>query len=527
MTILEVKDLLVDYMPASGKVEILRNINFKVAENTIVGITGVSGSGKSMTALSILGLNNDSDNIVTKGSIFFKGQDIGSFSEHQWSDIRNKKISIIFQDPEAALNPVIRCGKQIREVLILHQVGISASDATKIVHELLKKVGFDDTERVYNSYPNELSGGQQQRIVIAISIANNAEIIIADEATSSLDAQTSAGIIDLLLKIKKENGCSIIFITHDIRLLLKISDQIILLNEGKISCDFINKPEVIENLDKNIQKYLTLSIPFSNDKAYKHSDILMLEVNELSKVYKTGGLFFGKSESQVLKNITFKLYKGEILGILGVTGSGKSTLGNIIAGITESSSGSVNYCGKKIDIHAYRMDKTLRRNVQLIQQNSYTSFNPKQSVRDVLSEIIDFYSLATGKLQVDLLLSATLHEMGLPEDVLSRNTAQLSGGQRQRLSIARALLLKPEIIIFDESLSALDIQNQIQILSLIQNLQANHSFSAIFISHDPTIIRYISSDLIVMDQGQIIEEGKTSDIFRNPKQDLTKKLIGG
>ena len=526
MTILEVKDLTVDHCSSGGRGNILRKINFKVAENSIVGLTGVSGSGKSMTALSLLGLNNDFKNILTQGHILFKGQDLNSLSESQWCTVRNKKIAIIFQNPEAALNPSIRCGKQIMEVLQLHRPEMAVKDIVENVKELLKKVGFDEIDRVFNAYPSELSGGQQQRIVIATAIANDPELIISDEATSSLEAQTSADIIDLLLTIKKSIGCAIIFITHDIRLLLRIADQIILINDGIITADFINDENIIKNLNKEAQEYLQLRLPNPSIDDSFDSESVVFEVQDLSKIYKTGSLFYKKTLTQVLKNVNFQLYKGKVLGILGKTGSGKTTLSNIMAGITDASSGIIKHKGKIVDAHSYNTDSLLRRNVQLILQDSYTSFDPKQTVREILYEVIDFYSLALGHQQIGELISSTLSNMGLPIDTLHRLSAQLSGGQRQRLAIARALLLKPEIIIFDESLSALDIQNQIHILSLIKHLQINYAFSAIFISHDAEIIRYISTELIILERGQIIEKGKTADIFMNPEHEITKMLIG-
>jgi peptide/nickel transport system ATP-binding protein len=525
MPILEVKNLTVDYLSPIGRANILRQISFQVAPNTVVGITGVSGSGKSMTALSILGLNKEVPDLDTKGQIIFEGLDLAMIDEIQWTAIRNKKISIIFQNPEAALNPSIRCGDQILEVLQLHQPILSAIEAKTRVQELLVQVGFEDVNRVYRSYPSELSGGQQQRIVIAISIANNPSLIIADEATASLDAQTSADIIDLLLNIKSSIGYAIIFITHDTRLLHSISDQIILLKQGLIVSDFQNTKQSISQLDAETQEYLELRLPQPSIEHFSDHNTVILDVQNLSKIYNAGGLFFGRSKLQVLTDVSFQLYEGRVLGILGKTGSGKTTLGYILAGMEAATSGIMKHKGTLINTLSYTTDVRLRKNVQMILQDSYTSFDPRQTVRAVLTEVIDFYALAQGVQNVTTLLSGALRDMGLSIDMLDRHTTQLSGGQRQRLSIARALLLKPDIIIFDESLSALDMYNQIHIMSLIKDLQFHRRFSAIFISHEPEIIRYISTDLIVLDEGRIIEKGKTATIFENPKHEITQKLI--
>jgi ABC-type glutathione transport system ATPase component len=511
--LLDVKDLSIDYLSPNGRQPILCKLNFIINNNSIVGITGESGSGKSMTALSLLGLNNDNLDFDTSGSIFYNGTDLIKCDEKQWARIRNKKISIIFQNPDAALNPVVKCGKQIIEVIKLHQKELESKAAHLRMVELLEKVGFSDTDRISQSFPHELSGGQQQRIVIAIAIANSPEIIIADEATSSLDDESSDEIFDLLIRIKKETGCSIIFITHDIKMLLRHSDRILLIVEGCILANFDNKPNIISNLDSKVKAYITAELPQMNHNNVFTDESNILEVKSLYKSFSTKGLFKVKSENIALNNVSFKLQRGAILGISGKTGSGKSTLAKIISGIVDATSGRIYFNDKQLNRTALRGNVQLRKSIQLIMQDSYTSFDPKQTVREILEEVILFYSLARNKPDVELLVFSSLKEMGLDESLQSRFTVQLSGGQRQRLAIARALLLKPELIIFDESLSALDIRNQIMILDLIHKLKREHNISGLFISHDASLIRYICAESIVIDHGQILYSESTSNLI--------------
>mgnify|MGYP001259499893 CR=1 FL=1 len=525
MSFLKISNLRIDFFSNGREIPILKDINFELEENSILGITGESGSGKSMTALSILNLHDPTDGLKISGSINFNGSELLSLSEKEYATIRGNKISIIFQNPDAALNPVIKCGKQIEEILKIHQPKASKATLNLKCIDLLQSVGFDDFEHILNAYPFELSGGQQQRIVIAIAIANQPDIIIADEPTSNLDASTSSEIIDLLLDIKKRNKCSLIFISHDVRLLSKISNQIVLIKDGLIVDDISNQNGIAAPFQDYVESYFKMTLPVKTQITKIESIEPFIVLKQICKSYNSGWWFSKKNTSVILREISFSVNKGAVLGVIGKTGSGKSTLAKILAGVIDATNGSVLVNDTPVNVDVFKQNKALRRSVQLVQQDSYHAFNPLYSVSEILSEVIDLYRLAPAEEDKKELIKKTLVEFGLPEDTLKKLPSQLSGGQRQRLAIARALLLSPSVIIFDESLSALDMGNQIKILTLIEELRNKYQFTTIFISHDPMLINYISDEVIVLDSGRIIEQGSATEIFENPKHSITKQLI--
>lgn len=523
--VLKVCDLNVSFLTQARDISILKNINLSLPNNSILGITGESGSGKSVTALAITGLINNIQGLKTSGKVMFEGKDILKMPEKEISNIRGKKISIIFQNPEAALNPVIKCGKQISEIIQLHDPKLTKSELENRVSALLSNVGFTDIDRVKNAYPFELSGGQQQRVVIAIAIANKPEIIICDEATSNLDTTTTSEILHLLLSIKRKINCAVIFISHDIKVLYKISDQFILLKDGIIFDVF--EPKNIDNktLKDYTKWYFDQRLPEKMMHQYDATNEPVIVFENIGKSYKKGPWFGKKKETIVLRDISCVVHQGAVLGVLGKTGSGKSTLAKIVAGITDATYGQVKINGIEVNSKTLQVNKNLRRDVQLVLQDAYLVFNPLHKVRDILSEIIDHFRLAENKETKKALILKTLQEFDLNDEILSKLPSQLSGGQRQRLAIARTLLLNPKIIIFDESLSAIDIGNQINILQLINRLRARYLFTTIFISHDPTLIEYISDQVMVLDEGKIVEYGPTNEVFNNPRQEITKQLI--
>jgi peptide/nickel transport system ATP-binding protein len=525
MPVLKISNLSVNYLSKGSILPILNDVSFTLDNDSILGITGESGSGKSMTALSILNLIDVKKGLHISGAINFDGIELLSLSEKEFNSIRGKRISIIFQNPDAALNPVIRCGKQIEEIIKIHDPKVAIQELKSRSIQLLKDVGFEDIGPILNAYPHELSGGQQQRVVIAIAIANQPEIIIADEPTSNLDAFTSSEIINLLLEIKRKNKCSIIFISHDIKILKNISDRIILLREGKIADTLVNKLNSVNILQDYTISYLNQKLPERLQYSKVDHTEPMIVFNNVSKSYVSGSWFSKSRRTTVLENINFNVSKGIVLGIIGKTGSGKSTLAKILSGITNTTEGSIMINHFLVNIEVFKQNKKLRKSVQLILQDSYHSFNPMFTVNELLFEIIDLYKLAKNQNEKTSIIQNTLNEFGLSIDILTKLPSQLSGGQRQRLAIARTLLLKPEIIIFDESLSALDIYNQINALKLIEELRAKYQFTCIFISHDPNLIKYISDEVIVLDNGRIIEKGNVPDIFNHPKSEVTKKLI--
>jgi len=525
MSLLEIKNLSVSYQGPQHSTDILNNINVTVLENEIVGITGESGSGKSMLAWSLLGLHNQNDTLQTTGSVKYKNLELINKSEKEWSKIRNKSISIIFQNPEAALNAVIKCGKQVGEAIARHQPNLPSHELSKKVKSLIVRMGFDDVDRIITSYPHELSGGQQQRIVIAIAIANDPDVIIADEATSSLDRHTSNQIIQILTAIKNESKCAIIFITHDIQLLKKIADRIVLLENGQVHSNFINDETAISSLDEKTKAYFDLTLPLKNQMPTEHNIPILLSLDGITKIYNTKKYFFQNNKNTVLDDIQFVVHQGTMLGVLGKTGSGKSTLGKILTGVVSASTGKVHWLQKDVNTYTLKNDKILRRSIQLLMQDSYTSFDPLQSVESILEEIISHYHLASNPLEKKSMILKSLEEVGLSERLCTMKTTQLSGGQRQRLSIARTLLLKPNLLIFDESLSALDIKNQIQIIELLNKLKNEYDFTGIFISHDPVLIQAVCDEVIILDNGKIVDHGMVEEVFNKPKHAATRLIL--
>ena len=527
--ILTVLDLCVKHLTREGEELLLDHINLSIKKGTVLGITGQSGSGKSMTSLSIMGLTFLMDDIEVTGKVIFEGQDLLSKSEKEWQKIRGLKISMVFQSPEASLNPVIRCGEQVIEAIRTHHPEESKKSARLRAAEVLVEVGLMDTDKIFKAYPHELSGGQIQRVMIAMAIANRPDIIIADEPTSSLDIKSSREIVKTLLELKNKYQCALIFITHDLYLLKQISDTILFLKDGR-TIDFIDNSDLgFQKLSPTARDYFEealTKLPFRL-LAKKETENCVLEGRNLAKRFNERNWFslVKKSSEWVINNITFCLCKGQILGILGVSGSGKTTIAKILAGVIEPTSGEMYFQGLPITRHSFNTDKQLRKTVQIIFQDALTSLNPKMTVGQQIIELLMFHKIAKDAHLAKAMVDSVLLQLNLHTDVLKKYPAQLSGGQRQRLILVRTLLLKPEVIIFDESLSALDVINQHQIIEYIVALQHKFDFCGVFISHDPELIKAVCTDVVILDKGQIAEAGKTEVVFTNPEKAITKELL--
>ncbi len=513
---IEVKKLNISYQSNDGIIQLLNQISFKVGKGEILGVTGPSGSGKTMLAKSIMGLNSGLKNLTITGEILFEEINLLKQSEMKWCRIRGKRISMIFQEPEAVLNPLIRCGKQVMEAILQHNPTWNKNDVKVKVLELLSKVELDEPARAFNAFPHELSGGQLQRIVIAIAIANNPDILIADEATSSLDAVTSKKIISLLCRLQKENKSTLIFITHDIRLLISISENILIMQNGTIADHFSYQEMATGQISDFAREYLEMAKFKNRIKTEPGSQgTVLLEIQNLNKSFYSASFFnfWNKIAKTALTDVNFALKAGCMLGIVGESGSGKTTLGKIITGVVEATSGNIIYKGEKISDRNLASDRNLRKNIQLIFQDSYTSLDPLYTVGQTLLEVISFYRLADSKTEKEGVLNKILFDLDLDTSLKDRFIYQLSGGQRQRVAIARTLLIKPELIVFDESLSSLDVYNQIKIMDMILNLQRQYQFTGIFITHDVDLVQYLCSEAIIMENGKIIKSGKVSDLL--------------
>ena len=530
---------------------ILKNLNFSILKNSITAIVGESGSGKSITAMSLMGLNPKGYNISNKSEIFFEDLSLLKISEKKWRKIRGNEFGIIFQEPQSSLNPTMKCGTQIDEVLKLHQQNYNKVDAKKIILSQLKKVKLIDAKKVYNSYPHQLSGGQKQRLMIAMALICKPKLLIADEPTTALDIIVQKEIIELIKELQKQNSMSVLFISHDISLVSHIADKIIVMKEGEI----IEKGEKINILKSpshpytktllkskpplNIRlrvlptdKYINKKIENDNiiskkTRKEKHKKIYskdpILKVVGLKKNYFKQN-FIKKTEFQALKFINFELYRGETLGILGPSGSGKSTLGKTLVLLEKYNNGEVFLNNKKINFNSKNDIKNLRKTIQFVFQDPFSSLHPKKKIGDSISEIINFHEkkskISSVKDTVNL-----LKLVELKKEIYDRFPHELSGGQRQRVVIAKALAIKPKVIILDESVASLDISIQAKILNLLNNLKEKLSLSYIFISHDLTVLKFMSDRIMVIEDGKIVEFQEADNLYENPKMHITKKLI--
>ena len=534
-----------------GNSQILKNLNFSIEKNSITAIVGESGSGKSITAMSLMGLNPKGYNISDKSEIFFEDLSLLKISEKKWRKIRGNEFGIVFQEPQSSLNPTMKCGTQINEVLKLHQKNYNKVYAKNIIMTQLKKVKLIDAKKIYNSYPHQLSGGQKQRLMIAMALICKPKLLIADEPTTALDIIVQKEIIELIKELQKQNSMSVLFISHDISLVSHIADKIIVMKEGEI----IEKGEKINILKSpshpytktllkskpplNIRLKVLPTDKFINKKIgndniiskktrkEKHKKIYskdpILKVVGLKKNYVKQN-FIKKTEFQALKFINFELYKGETLGILGPSGSGKSTLGKTLVLLEKYNNGEVFLNNEKINFNSKNDIKNLRKTIQFVFQDPYSSLHPKKKIGDSISEIINFHE---KKSKISSLKDTMklLKLVELKNEIYDRFPHELSGGQRQRVVIARALAIKPKVIILDESVASLDISIQAKILNLLNNLKEKLSLSYIFISHDLTVLKFMSDRIMVIEDGKIVEFQEADNLYENPKMRITKKLI--
>ena len=516
-------------------ISILKNISFKLKKNEILGFVGESGSGKSLTAFSIINLLN-SKKIKKSGHIFFNGKRIDSLNNKSFEKIRGSEISIIFQEPMSCLNPSMKCGRQVLEIILKHQL-LDNIKAKKRVLDLFQMVQLIGSKTVYNKYPHELSGGQQQRVMIAIAIACNPKILIADEPTTSLDGIVKKEILFLLKEIQNKTKMGIIFVSHDLNLVSKIANNIIVLKKGSI-IEFGDAKSLFKS-PKNIYTQILLNarppkigrpkrLPASNNNLKKLPLISKREREEKhKKIYrsepllKIKNLYFSYGKKLILNNINFNLYQGETLGLIGESGSGKSTIAKSILNLNNFQKGRIFF--NNIDIKKYDQ-KEYRKNIQLIFQDPFSSLNSQNSIGFSIMEPMIAHNLY-NKDERFYKVHELLENVGLQKNDFLKYPSQFSGGQRQRIVIARALALNPKIIICDESVSALDVSVQAQVLNLLNSIKDKFSFTFLFISHDLSVIRYMSDRVIILNKGTIEENGETDQVFQSPVMPYTKELL--
>lgn len=521
MNILEINHLSV-YFKRNGQTDFcaVNNISLKLEQGEILGIVGESGSGKSVTALSILGLlPYPKAYHLEKSSIVFNQTELIGLNNKEFQQIRGNKISFIFQEPMSSLNPLHKIGAQIAESLELHQ-NLSKEQIKKRTFELLQLVKIPEPEQKINAYPFELSGGQRQRVMIAMAIANNPQILIADEPTTALDVTIQEQIIDLLLELKQKLNMSIIFISHNLRLVHKISDHIAVMYKGDL-LEYGTAKQVFENPQTSYTKKLISSNLLLNLQQKKDSKII-LKANDIEASFPRKKNIWGRvtADFKAVDKVSFDLRQGETLGIVGESGSGKTSLALAVINLLKHR-GNIEI----LTDNEYQNLHQFSKDLQIVFQDPYNSLNPRMTIKQIIEEGLTVHFKQLRKSEKINKIKEILKEVNLNESIMDAYPHEFSGGQRQRIALARALILNPKIIILDEPTSALDVTVQAQIVELLKSLQIKYKISYIFISHDMNAIRAMSHRVMVMKNGKIIEQGVTTQIFEQPQQPYTQQLI--
>lgn len=560
---LKVKELAINFYNQEHKswFEAVRNISFELQKGKVLGIVGESGSGKSVTSFAIMRLH-DPKNTAISGQIIFQDTSILELAEKDLTMFRGNKMAMIFQEPMTSLNPVFTCGYQVQEAIILHQK-VDKKTAKAHTLALFEEVQLPRPEHIFNSYPHQISGGQKQRVMIAMALSCNPELLIADEPTTALDVTVQKNILALLLRLKKERNMGLIFISHDLGVISEIADDLLVMYKGEIveqgtakqlfenpqhpytkgllACrpnpelnlkrlpiiaDFLNNNEAV-SLKKIVSSnsYSPKEIENNRAKLYEHDPLLVVE--NLCTWYPVKKGFFGKTKNfiKAVDDISFEVYPGETLGLVGESGCGKTTLGRSLLRLVEPNTGKIIFDGKNLtDLNSIEL-RRIRRDIQIIFQDPYSSLNPKITVGNAIMEPLQVHQVFNNDQERKIHVLQLLAKVNLKPEHFDRFPHEFSGGQRQRVVIARALALKPKFIICDESVSALDVSVQAQVLNLLKDLQAEFGLTYIFISHDLAVVKHISDRMIVMNNGKIEEQGFPEVIYNHPKADYTKKLI--
>jgi microcin C transport system ATP-binding protein len=521
--VLSVNDLSISFRQGAGEVHAVKDVSFDVRHGKTLAIVGESGSGKSVSSHAILRLLPRNVTRYRAGSIVYQGKDLLKATENDLRRVRGNDISMIFQEPMTSLNPLHTVGQQIGEVLQLHtSVNAQRRDARTI--ELLKLVGIEDAERRLKAYPHELSGGQKQRVMIAMALANEPKILIADEPTTALDVTVQKQVLELIAKLQKDLGMAIILISHDLNVVRQYADDLIVMKEGRVvesgSC-----AQVFNNAQHDYTKALINAEPNGSPKAVKQDAETLLKVKDLRVQFPIKKSFFGKvlQSFTAVDGVSLDVKEGQTVGIVGESGSGKTTLGLSILKLI-SSQGDIHYNGLNISSMNQNAFRPLRKDIQIVFQDPYGSLSPRMSIAQIISEGLEIHGNDDEE-QRDKLIIDVLQEVELPPEIRHRYPHEFSGGQRQRIAIARALVLKPKLIVLDEPTSALDRTIQIQVIALLQHLQEKYNLAYIFISHDLSVVRALSHHVIVMKNGAIVEQNDCEALFTSPQQPYTQNLL--
>ncbi len=522
--LVDVRNLSVDFHSGPLTTHAVRNISFDIRKGETVALVGESGSGKSVTALSITRLLPYPSASHPTGEIFFDGRDVLKMKEQDVRQIRGNRVGMIFQEPMTSLNPLHLVEKQVGEVLKLHQ-GLSNGAARARTLDLLTKAGIQDAEDKLGVYPHQLSGGQRQRVMIAMALANNPDLLIADEPTTALDVTIQAQILVLLKQLQTEFNMAMLLITHDLGIVKKMAERVCVMRHGEI-VEHGTVDAIFSNPQHPYTKHLLASEPKGSPPAADPGAPVVLETDDLKVWYpiRRGLLRRTVGHVKAVDGLSMKLREGQTLGVVGESGSGKTTLGLALLRLV-SSRGPIAYVGQRIDGLKSVAMRPLRRHMQIVFQDPYGSLSPRLSVGQIIEEGLIIQNPQMRYPERRERVSQAMAEVGLDPSTQDRYPHEFSGGQRQRIAIARAMVLEPKFVMLDEPTSALDVSVQAQIVDLLRDLQARHKLAYLFISHDLRVVRALANDVIVMRDGKVVEEGPASDIFENPKTDYTRALL--
>jgi len=521
--LLEVKDLSVNFGTGDKAVRAVRGVSFDIKRGETVALVGESGSGKSVTALSVLQLLPYPAASHPTGSIRFQGKELVGASTRELLSVRGNRISMIFQEPMTSLNPLHTIERQVNEVLILHK-GLSREVARKRTLELLEQVGIPDAANRLDAYPHQLSGGQRQRVMIAMALANEPDLLIADEPTTALDVTIQAQILKLLKSLQARYGMALLFITHDLGIVRKMADRVCVMTQGRI-VEQGPVDQVFDRPQHSYTQHLLSAEPKGRPAAADPAapEILRLDDLKVHFPIRRGVMRRTVGHVKAVDGVSVALREGHTIGLVGESGSGKTTLGLALLRL-ERSEGGIRFDGRELQGLSQRELRPMRREMQIVFQDPFSSLSPRMSVGEIVGEGLEVHGIGT-KQERDVLIDQVLREVGLDPSSRERYPHEFSGGQRQRISIARALVLKPRLIVLDEPTSALDMSVQAQIVDLLRDLQQRHKLAYLFISHDLKVVRALADEVVVLRHGKVVERGPATRIFEAPQTPYTQALI--
>ncbi|MDG1944212.1 MAG: ABC transporter ATP-binding protein [Halioglobus sp.] len=514
---LTAENLGISFVTRMGTNKAVDGISFTVEAGKITAIIGESGSGKSVACYSLLGLIPQPPGRIDSGRVLFQGQDLLQLTEAQLRQTRGRDIAMVFQDPMTCLNPYMTVGNQLMEPLRYHKK-VSKAQARERALELLEEVGIRDPASTIDNYPHQFSGGMRQRVMIAMALINEPKLLIADEPTTALDVTIQAQILELLAALQKKRNIGILFISHDLAVVADIADTIVVMQEGKI-IETGNRDDIFRHAQQPYTQKLLQAIPTGGKSEVLQKCEPLLSIRNLSTWFRQG-----KTHVKAVDDVSFEIRRGEVLGLVGESGSGKSTIGRSILRLVPITSGEVIFDGTEITALAARELKNMRSRLQIIFQDPFASLNPRMTVFDTLAEPLLLHGL-DNRSTVGASVLKLMDDVGLARSFVRKYPHEFSGGQRQRIAIGRALATRPEFVVADEPVSALDVTIQAQILDLMRELGKEYSLTTLFISHDLAVVRKLADRIVVLQKGKIVEQAGTSELFEHPRQPYTRQLL--